>query len=232
MVNKNSKSYKVMQDIRQGILDGIYPIDSLLPSERELSEIFEVSRMPIRKALEELEKEQAIVKTESNRWRVRGYDKIPLLSELEPLEGVNLKSIIMDSLKARQLVESEGARLAARCATAEDIKELRLYLNNSIMELQNFSDLKDPNYQEADFQFHMAVAKASHNSLYPSYLKAIEEIIHMHQYLSMKYRTTIQDFGQHHIEIFQAICDKNEEDAYNLMYSHLGTVIQLITDSY
>lgn len=232
MVNKNSKSYKVMQDIRQGILDSVYPIDSLLPSERELSETFGVSRMPIRKALEELEKEQAIIKTEANRWRVRGYDKVPLLSEIEPLEDINLKTIIMDSLKARQLVESEGARLAAKNATEENIKELRLYLNNSIMELHNFSNLKDPNYQEADFQFHMAIAKSSHTNLFPAYLESIEEIIHMHQYLSMKYRTTIQDFGQHHIEIFQAICDKDENNAYNLMYSHLGAVIQLITDSY
>ncbi|QQP70168.1 FadR family transcriptional regulator [Carnobacterium sp. CS13] len=231
-MNKNLKAYKVMQNIREHILDGTYPIDSLLPSERELSEMFKVSRMPIRDALEELEKEQSIAKTESNKWMVKGYKKVSLFSEVEPLEEVNLKNIIMESLKARQLVESEGAKLAARFATEEDIKEMRLYLNNSIIELENFVDLKDPNYKEADFQFHLSVAKASHNPLFSSYLTSIKEIVHMHQYLSMKYRTTIQDFGQHHIELFQAINDRNEDKAYNLMYKHLGNVIQLITASY
>lgn len=221
-----------MQNIREHILDGTYPIGSLLPSERELSEMFKVSRMPVRDALEELEKEQSIAKTETNKWIVQGYKKVSLFSEVEPLEEVNLKNIIMESLKARQLVESEGAKLAARFATEEDIKELRLYLNNSIIELENFVDLKDPNYKEADFQFHMSVARASHTSLFPSYLESIKEIVHMHQYLSMKYRTTIQDFGQHHIELFQAIKDGNEDKSYDLMYKHLGNVIQLITASY
>lgn len=221
-----------MQTIRQCILEGTYPIDTLLPSERELSETFGVSRMPVRDALEELEKEQSIVKTETNKWMVKGYNKVPLFSEVEPLEQVNLKSIIMQSLKARQLVESEGARLAAKNSTEKDIKNIRLYLNNSIIELENFTDLEDQNYKEADFQFHLAVAKASHAPLFPSYLESIEEIIHMHQYLSMKYRTTIQDFGQHHLEIFNAISENAENTAYELMYNHLGNVIQLITDSY
>lgn len=221
-----------MQSIREHILDGTYPIGSLLPSERELSEIFKVSRMPVRDALEELEKEQSIAKTETNKWVVKGYEKVSLFSEVEPLEEVNLKNIIMESLKARQLVESEGAKLAARFATEEDIKEMRLYLNNSIIELENFVDLKDPNYKEADFQFHMSVAKASHTPLFSSYLASIKEIVHMHQYLSMKYRTTIQDFGQHHIELFQAIKDRDEDKSYDLMYKHLGNVIQLITASY
>lgn len=221
-----------MQNIRQHILEGSYPIDTLLPSERELSELYHVSRMPIRDALEELEREKGIKKTDSNKWIVTGYNSVPLFSEIEPLENVDLKNIILESLKARQLLESEGAKLAARNASDEDIKDIRLYLNNSIIELENFTNLEDPNYKEADFQFHLSVARASHKPLFPSYLQSIEEIIRMHQYLSMKYRTTIQDFGQHHKELFDAISNKDEQLAYDIMYNHLDTVIQLINSGY
>lgn len=221
-----------MQEIRQHILKGTYPLDTLLPSERELSEMFQVSRMPVRHALENLEKENSIKKTETNRWKVTGYDKVPLFSEVEPLENIDVKQVIMESLKARQLVESEGAKLAAQLATEQDLRDIRLYLNNSLIEMENFASIDDKNYKEADFQFHLAVARASQRSLFPEYLQSIEEIIHMHQYLSMKYQTTINDFGQQHQGIFQSIQEGNSEKAYRLMYNHLDTVIQLITNQY
>lgn len=60
----------MIQEIRDNPLNGSYLIDTLLPSERKRSEIFDVSRMSIRDALQHLEKENNVEKTKTNLWQV------------------------------------------------------------------------------------------------------------------------------------------------------------------
>lgn len=55
--------YQQIKDtLRSGILDGRYPPHSRMPSESELQEMFEVSRITIRQALGDLQKEGLIFK--------------------------------------------------------------------------------------------------------------------------------------------------------------------------
>ena len=57
--------YILLKDkINQDILSGIYPIDSKLPTENELADLYGVSRSTIRQALDLLVKEEIITK----RW--------------------------------------------------------------------------------------------------------------------------------------------------------------------
>lgn len=49
--------YSIMEIIKDSIINGIYPLGSLLPTETELEEKFDVSKITIRKAIELLENE-------------------------------------------------------------------------------------------------------------------------------------------------------------------------------
>ena len=53
---------QIKETLRGGILDGTYPPHSRMPSESELQEMFEVSRITIRQALGDLQKEGLIFK--------------------------------------------------------------------------------------------------------------------------------------------------------------------------
>jgi len=53
---------QVRESLRERILDGTYPPNARLPAESELSSIFNVSRITVRQALSDLQKEGAIVK--------------------------------------------------------------------------------------------------------------------------------------------------------------------------
>ena len=53
---------QIKDSLRSGILDGRYPPHSRMPSESELQEMFEVSRITIRQALGDLQKEGLIFK--------------------------------------------------------------------------------------------------------------------------------------------------------------------------
>ena len=52
---------QVARELRQDIVDGVYPVGSQLPTEHELCERFSVSRYTIREALRRLRDDQRLV---------------------------------------------------------------------------------------------------------------------------------------------------------------------------
>ena len=64
-IDKNSPIpayYQIMNHLREKIADGMYPINSTLPPERELVEMYQVSRMTVRQAIAELVNEGILVR--------------------------------------------------------------------------------------------------------------------------------------------------------------------------
>lgn len=54
--------HRIYMVLREGILDGVYPADQVMPSEIEFAGQFSVSRITIRKAFERLEREGLILR--------------------------------------------------------------------------------------------------------------------------------------------------------------------------
>ncbi|MEO8973171.1 MAG: GntR family transcriptional regulator [Ktedonobacteraceae bacterium] len=64
-IDKNSPVpmyYQIMNQLREKIVEGEYPVDSTLPPERELVETYQVSRMTVRQAISELVNEGILVR--------------------------------------------------------------------------------------------------------------------------------------------------------------------------
>ena len=75
-------------------------------------------------------------------------------------------------VEARELIESETARLAAERATPEDLQEIRKHLD--VMAAAT----DDPKtFLEADLNFHLAVAKAAHNQILGNALSLIRNLM-------------------------------------------------------
>ena len=53
-MKNNNANRMILDDMKAKILRGEYPVGSKLPSERELSEYYNVSRIPVREALKAL----------------------------------------------------------------------------------------------------------------------------------------------------------------------------------
>ena len=62
MITKTPLYYSVMQSIKEDILVGNYPVGTFLPTENELEQQYEVSKITIRKAIELLETYDLIMK--------------------------------------------------------------------------------------------------------------------------------------------------------------------------
>jgi len=95
------KYITIMKSLSSAIKDGIYNENNCLPSERELTEIYAVSRITIRKALSELEKNDIIYSIQGKGYFINSskisqqLGKLASFSEDMISRGLHPSSIIL-----------------------------------------------------------------------------------------------------------------------------------------
>lgn len=129
------KYYTVKRAIIQHIDDEVYKIGEMIPSERELMQAFEVSRITIRKAVDELEREGYLYRVQGKGTFVKGdqnsQNLISLTSCTQDIERLGMKpsrrvlgSAVIPSDKKRQhalnLNEGEPVFRLERVIYADD----------------------------------------------------------------------------------------------------------------
>lgn len=144
--------HSVADSIKKLIKDGEYPPGTRLPGERELAERFDVSRVTIREAEIALQALGYVnIKTGSGVYVLdpaeQGSGGLPNISAFELTE-------------ARLLFESEAAALAAR----EISDEMLQRLDELVEAMSNDDPQGEEAAQQADREFHLAIAAASGNA--------------------------------------------------------------------
>ncbi len=158
------------------ILSGRFAAGEKLPGERELGELFGVSRPVIHEGLRALET-RGLVSIESrkgvrvNDWRREG--SIELLLSLLSFSGGKLSEGIFEGLlEMRLLFETETARLAASRAGPEQLAALAAHV-----EREGALDPLDTEaVVAADYEFHLQVALASGNEIYPLLMNSFRRV--------------------------------------------------------
>lgn len=191
-----------------------------LPAERELAELFGVSRSSLRQALKVLE----IMGVISQRVGDGTYLNTAAPAILaEPLEFL----ILLDGLsfhelmEARLIVEPELAARAAARATLEDVAELQQVLTE--MEA---SRKDDGRFTEFDLLFHKTIFRIAGNRvcslMFTVVHQSLERLIHLTSQLVEPEHTL-----QLHRRIFLAIRRKDADDARRRMIEHLEDAREL-----
>lgn len=143
---------QIAEQIRALIRSGEFGIGSRLPPERDLARQLGVSRPSVREALIALEVEGLVdVRIGSGIYvRARGDapDAAPAESEAGPFE----------LLRARHLIESECAALAARSATRSQLQAIEAALTEMGRDM---AEAKQP--LPGDRLFHLRIAEATGN---------------------------------------------------------------------
>lgn len=160
-----------------------WPVGSLVPGERSLMGEFNVSRIALREALSHL-RALGVVQTEHGRGSVVRPVDASILTQLFPLVvSLGGEQSIEEMFEVRLALESRTAYLAAQRRTDENLREiLRL--------ADRFRAQLDPAPEEAiatDMEFHLAIARATQNPLFPKNLGAITEFVKYVQTMSRVY---------------------------------------------
>ncbi|MCK8613962.1 FadR/GntR family transcriptional regulator [Gordonia sp. C13] len=158
----------VLDQIRRSLELGQFRPGDNLPTERELTELLQVSRTTVRSALYVLEREGLI---KVRRGRGGGFTvQAPKYDPSETRQEMRKnRKAIRDAFEYRMAVEVEATRLAAERRRAGDVSDLRKLLTAMDHALQvAMSDQTAHNvveFQTLDNAFHMNIAKASQNEL-------------------------------------------------------------------
>ncbi len=160
--------------IETWILSGEFPIGIKLPPEREFAVQLNVSRPVLHEALVELAARGLVTISPRHGVRVNDYQNTGSLALLDSLvayrEGHLDESFRQDLFAFRRLIESETAALAARKRSRHHLAEMQ-----RVLAAETTVDCSAPEaLTELDFAFHLLIARASGNSVYPLILNSFK----------------------------------------------------------
>nr|KOY49573.1 GntR family transcriptional regulator [Gordonia sp. NB41Y] len=161
-------------DLRERILRGEFPSGTALPPERELVTQTRMSRTTVREALRILEV-QGLVTIKTGRSggafvQQPGGDSVATSVNLL-IRGQQLR--LIDLLETREAIEPACAGLAAKYRQDEDIAVLE-NANKTINDL----DISLEAFLQANVDWHIGVAVASHNELLTGFMTALSNAIY------------------------------------------------------
>lgn len=213
---KPNKVQLAYNEILQKILTNEYPPGSSL-SERDISESLNISRTPVKDAL--------------NRLAFEGY------IELSPERGPIVTKIgltdILELYETREALECASVKLAAERCTPALLEEMR----QQIAQQQQIFDHKEFNNTAYEDGFHMCIARASFNRRLITYIEmVIRQCRRASIFQNQHYNQRVVRSIEQHKVIFEAIQAHDPEAAEAAMHTHLQDVIsttkELMCDYY
>jgi len=205
--------------IRSEIIPAL-DIGDKLPTERALSEKYNVSRTIIREALMILEI-HGIIETK------RGSGSI--LLQKNPEEIFTTEQIMeigpFELIQARLILECAVVRFAARVATPTDIRELSQLLKSHEYYLHTDFNLDKINKYDTDF--HIRIAEATHNMALIQSISTVRKYSgHSESWQIFKQffesdKSQLELSLQEHTAILNGIANRDPEGASKAMYGHI-----------
>lgn len=217
--------------IRQ-IKQGVYPVNTRLPSEKSMTEKFRVSRTVIRETISRL-KSEGLVESRQGSGTV--------VLEPVPTEAFRLEQNNQDPLKAvlqiielRRGIEVEMAALAAQNRTEED-----LVLIEQALDAIDLAVNKGETGVAEDLAFHMAISYATKNPHYTDLLDLLTSAVKDALIVTRSYDENKIDFKkqvrQEHRNLWLAIKKSDVTAARSAAYLHMCNTALRVTqadDSY
>ncbi len=212
-------SSQIADQIRESILAGDFSPGDKLPPERELAEMFGVSRPSVREALNILASAGLVMSYQGGGTVV--------LSLVDSSQNNALSELIrtqqdraLEVIEVRKCMESWTAYYAAQRALPEDLRRLDEILQG--MERNLAGQLPS---EDLDANLHIIIARATHNIVWLHLMQSLFDA--MKEFQRGVWRAvylTAEDHNllfQHHTAIVDAIRTRNAEGAREAMMHHL-----------
>jgi DNA-binding FadR family transcriptional regulator len=213
-------------DLRERILRGEFPEGTALPPERELVVQTKMSRTTVREALRILEV-QGLVRIKTGR---SGGAFVTKPGEQSVADSVGLvirgnQIRLAALLETREAIEPVCARLAAKYRTEEDLTRLD-NANNAIARDGSLAD-----FLQANIDWHVGVAVASHNELLSGFMQALSQAIYASTDNQGFIDEAVRKTTVHaHTTITDAIRDQDADAAVRRMDRHVHAYAEAVLE--
>ncbi len=211
------KSYEVSDQLMHYIIDHKLKEGDKLPNEYELADIFQVSRKAIRQAVSllvdesilEIRRGKGTFLTDHSKFQDPTFRAAYHIAQLDRL---------IEAMELRCLIEPSCAACATR--SPQPMRE----------SIQEGFDLADQEHESdayyRDFYFHQKIIECSLNSLIRSILPIVSySISHV---MKLEPEIVREQVRFDHQKINEAIQNQNEEEAEQMMLSHLKKIHSIL----
>ncbi|MEM1486099.1 FadR/GntR family transcriptional regulator [Oscillospiraceae bacterium PP1C4] len=213
-INRTKISEQVFEQMKQQMLLGEWKAGDKLPSENELANAFNVSRVTIRQALQKL-MVLGLIKTKTGEGSfITEAELGSCMNTMIPMAYLRPKDTL-EVLEFRQVIEIETAGLAAKKATAQDVEALQNIYDEMLALKDNMED-----FAQADLEFHLKIAEITKNNLIISTHNILKDI------LSVTMKDIVGTLGYeigiyYHQQLLDSIAQNDAEKTKEIMREHV-----------
>lgn len=220
-------------DILKELIDnGTFKDGDKLPTEKELTERYNVSRLTVRAAIQRLSALGLVTSKTGAGTYVKAFNIENFLKEVS--SRVIQPKMLDDVKDFRLLIDLECIRLAIQFATDEDLEKLKDACDDYSDKVINLKEPNEANFKnlaESDFMIHMTICELSKNSLYVLAYKAAQEPIKEFLYTIIEARykryfeqnsaLTLFSTMKTHIDLYEAIQARDFKKAKKIFLNHV-----------
>lgn len=213
----NKRIYeKIVEQIKDLIKDGQLKPNDRLPAERELAKMLGCSRTSLREACRVLESEGLIISKPGGGRFIQEVDQqLRLKYQMNPIDILE-KSTIIQFLEAREVLEPKIVEFACKRATKEDLDKLEKALErmkDRLLVLEREMD--------ADSNFHLVLAEATHNFLFISFMETNLYLYRQVRKQTLQKTNRYHESINEHKTILDAVMNRDADMAVNAINIHL-----------
>ena len=233
-IRQRRLSDDIVEQLEGMILEGTLKSGERLPAERALAEQFGVSRPSLREAIQKLSAKGLLVSRQGGGNYVASSlgttFSDPLLQLLESNPEAQ-----RDLLEFRHTLEASCAYYAALRATEMDRERLRLAFEQLQECYARVDEVSRAQEGEADANFHLAIAEASHNAVLLHTIRGLFDLLKRNVVTNIggmyKQRSETRDMLiSQHRELYLAIIEGRAEDAREVASRHLVYVQEVLEE--
>lgn len=221
-MNQRNVTENVQRQLEARLIDGSWPAGTRLPAERALAESLGVSRNSLREAIYCLKARGLLLSRRGSGVFVSDRLQTAISSPWRQLLADH-PDLRWDTLEFRRELEAATAHYAALRADKDDLKKI----GEVVKRLLDAYDTNNKDEEHrADADFHEALAKASHNSMFLYLHSGMVRILREHISLNLQ---GLQDpsgevtaqLRQQHLAIWDGIRLRQPDLARQAMLKHI-----------
>ena len=174
--DKQRLTEAVTQFVLERVSDRVFRPGDSLPSEAELARQLNVSKPVVREALGRLSALGIVQIHQGKPTTIQGLSAAPLDQFLK-LAVRTTDNGLKEAIELRRALEAEIAALAAERASPLQIEPVEA----AVEKMRASIDVNFERWLQADFAFHVALARCSHNTLFEHLIEALADTIRFTQ---------------------------------------------------
>ena len=193
-----------------------------LPSERDLCKRFNANRNTVREALTALEIVRVVERRPNSGVYLRSLSRDTSVDAMAMFQDAGIPLLleeVIDFVETRRILEIESLKLAIDRRSEEDLRTIM-----EILEDGKVSVIDGEAFAKHDAAFHLALVECAHNQVYLRLVNSFYLTSRQRRIVYFKSATQCQQSLGQHIQLFEALRDRDCERALIVLDAHLQSV--------